>query len=188
MDISKITDYLFIGAEPTIIQANELDTRNVRLIISMIGGRRPPEELTKPSYRLLWLQTFDTILAPIPISKLMQGVTAALPVVQSGGGVFVYCAQGRHRSVAMGAAILVAMGHSAQEAIHLIRTQRMVADPQAWHIQKQILRFESHWQDNTNSERFLDRLCERYSALMVSVISQTVLYFRLDKGPLGKRL
>ncbi len=88
----------------------------------------------------------------------------------------------------MGAAILIAMGYSAQEAMHLVRRQRPVADPQAWHIQKQILRFESQWQNNTNPEKFLDRLRERYSMLMVSVISQAVLYFGLAKGPLGKRL
>ncbi len=89
MDISKITDFLFIGAEPKVAQTNELDSRNVRLIISMIGGRRPPEELAKPPYHLLWLQTFDTIFTPIPISELRQGVAAALPVIQSDEGVFV---------------------------------------------------------------------------------------------------
>jgi len=84
MDISKITDYLYVSASLQTTHIDELGTRNIRLIISMIGGHFSPKIFAQPPYRLLWLQTFDSILVPIPISKLMQGVQMALPVIQDG--------------------------------------------------------------------------------------------------------
>jgi hypothetical protein len=46
----------------------------------------------------------------------------------------------------MGAAILIAMGHSADEAMGLLRSRRETADPEAWHIRWRIVKFEKHWQ------------------------------------------
>ena len=51
----------------------------------------------------------------------MRGVNAALDVIHHGGKVYVHCAHGRHRSVAMGAAILIAQGMPATEAMELIK-------------------------------------------------------------------
>ena len=146
MDISQITDYLYVGAQPSAQDAEQLRALNVRLIISMAGTIHPPEALTQPPLSVLWLRTYDTIFTPIPIGKLMEGVQAALPVIQDGRGVLAYCREGRHRSVAMGAAILIAMGHSAEEAMQLLSARRKKADPQAWHIRRQIKKFEKHWQ------------------------------------------
>jgi hypothetical protein len=72
-------------------------------------------------------------------------VEAALPVIENGGRVLVFCEGGRHRSVAMASCILIGLGYSADEAVELIRTKREVADPYAWHIQRQIRRFEARW-------------------------------------------
>ncbi len=145
MNVSQITPYLFVGAEPKAVHFDELCARNVRLIISMIGAHRPPEAFAQPPCQLLWLETYDTLLTPIPIGRLLQGVQMALPVIQAGGSVLVYCRQGRHRSVAMAAAILIAMGHRADEAMHLLRSRRRVADPHARHIRRQIFEFERRW-------------------------------------------
>ncbi len=152
MDISQVTDYLYVGAQPSAQDAEQLHALNVQLIISMAGTIRPPAALSQPPLHLLWLRTYDTIFTPIPISKLMEGVQAALPVIQSGGGVLAYCREGRHRSIAMGAAILIAMGHSAEEAMRLLSTRRQKADPQAWHIKRQIKKFERRWQNMPRAE------------------------------------
>jgi protein tyrosine phosphatase (PTP) superfamily phosphohydrolase (DUF442 family) len=146
LDISQITDYLYVGAQPRAEHAGELRARDVRLIISMIGTDRPAAAFGEPPFRLLWLRTYDTFLTPIPVSKLMEGVRAALPVIRSGGRVLTYCARGRHRSAAMAAAILIAMGHSAEEAMRLLRARRRIARPQTWYVKRQIKRFEKHWQ------------------------------------------
>ncbi len=118
---------------------------NIRLVISMCGTIRPPEAFMQPPLQVLWLRTFDTIFTPIPMSALTKGVQAALPVIQDGGHVLAHCRHGRHRGVAMGAAILIALGHSAQEAMRLLRARRAQADPYAWHIRWRIEKFERHW-------------------------------------------
>jgi hypothetical protein len=53
--------------------------------------------------------------------------------------------QGKHRSVAMAAAILISMGHTGEEAIDLLTTARTVADPRRWYIRRQIKAFEIYW-------------------------------------------
>ncbi len=187
MNVSQITEYLFVGAEPQAMHFDELCARNVRLIISMIGAHRPPEAFGQPPCQLLWLETYDTILTPIPIGRLMQGVRMALPVIQGGGSVLVYCRQGRHRSVAMAAAILIAMGHPANEAMHLIRSRRRVADPHARHIRRQILEFERRWPgwedgQGASHQGLGDVYCESTTAL----ISRLAVRLGLGRGPLAR--
>jgi protein tyrosine phosphatase (PTP) superfamily phosphohydrolase (DUF442 family) len=144
MDISKITDYMYIAAHPNAEAANTIQELGVRLIINMIF-HRPAEVYKRPPFRLLTLRSFDSIFLPIPLSKLRKGVKTALPVIQDGDSVLIYCRKGRHRSVAMASCILIGKGYSPDEAMALISSQREVADPYAWHIQRQIRRFEKSW-------------------------------------------
>lgn len=146
MDISQITDYLYVGAQPEAAHVDDLRALGVRLIISMRGERRPPAAFAQPPLDVLWLKTYDTFFTPIPIHKLVEGVQAALPVIHSGGCVLTHCHRGRHRGVAMAAAILIAMGYSADEAMRLLRDRRAIAHPEAWYIRRQIQKFEKHWQ------------------------------------------
>ncbi len=150
MDISQITDQLYIAAHPGEKDVDALRDLNVRLILNMIFIR-PAEILTRPPFSMLTLRTFDSIFLPIPIGKLIKGVEAALPVMENGGSVLVYCREGRHRSVAMAAAILIGQGRSADEAMQLIASRRTRADPYAWHIQRRIRKFESVWNKVKNA-------------------------------------
>jgi len=145
MDISPITDYLFVGGQPDSAHADELNRLGVRLIISMRGEVRPPVVFEREPFQVLWLRTFDTLFTPIPIHKLVEGVRAALPVIVRGERVLAHCHYGRHRGVAMGAAILIAKGLTADEAMRLLRERRAVADPKLWYIRRQIQKFEKHW-------------------------------------------
>ncbi len=144
-DISEITDSLLVGAEPRAEDSSEIVRRNVRLIISMIGTSHPPQCFGEEPLACLWLPSFDTFLTPIAASKLLQGVEAANRTIANGGRVLVYCQKGRHRSIIMAAAILIANGFSADEAIKLLRSRRQVADPQTWYIRRQIVKFEALW-------------------------------------------
>lgn len=152
MDISQITDYLYIASLPRAEDAEAIRERNVSLIINMIFIR-PPKVYTQPPFRMLTLRTFDFPLLPIPIDKLKEGVEAALPVIENGESVLIYCHAGRHRSVAMGSCILIAMGHSADEAMQLVRAGREVADPHARHIERVIRKFGEEWQAGDNSSK-----------------------------------
>jgi hypothetical protein len=53
--------------------------------------------------------------------------------------------------VAIGASVLIAQGYRAREAIRLIKARRPVADPDAWHIKRQILKFEKTWNQGKKS-------------------------------------
>ena len=147
MDRSPITDYLYIAASPKGADAPEISQLGVRLIISMIAHRRPAAEFNASPLTALWLRTFDFFLLPIPLDVLEQGVRAALPVIDSGHKVLTYCQVGRHRSVAMAAAILIAKGCPADEAMALIAKRRSKADPYAGHIERQIRKFAAQWSE-----------------------------------------
>ena len=144
MDISKITEQLYIAAHPQAEAADAIRDMKVRLILNMILFR-PAEVYRHPPFRMLTLRTFDSIFLPIPIGKLVRGVEAALPVMENGESVLVYCREGRHRSVAMASSVLIGQGFSADEAMQLITSKRAKADPYAWHIQRRIRKFEEIW-------------------------------------------
>jgi len=45
----------------------------------------------------------------------------------------------------MGAAVLIALGYDPQEAMALIKEQRLSADPDLYYIRSRILRFARAW-------------------------------------------
>jgi hypothetical protein len=146
IDISKVTDYLYVGSRVGKEHADELKVLSFNLIISMIGQIPPDEIYTLPPFKTLWIKTYDTFFTPISIKKLLVGVEAALPITQNKGRVLVFCMQGKRRSIAMAAAILISMGHTGEQAIDLLTTAREVADPRRWYIHRQIKAFEKYWQ------------------------------------------
>jgi protein tyrosine phosphatase (PTP) superfamily phosphohydrolase (DUF442 family) len=148
MDYSEITDQLLIGTTPDRGDYKLLAALGVRLVINMRfwRGRSPAQGETPLQY--LRLRTFDSPLRPIPMSALIRGTHAALDVLRSGGKVYVHCARGRHRSIAMAAAILIAQGRTPAQAMELIKKRRVLADPEAFHIRRQILRFADCWEQS----------------------------------------
>ena len=145
MNFSKITDDVFVGTTPGPGDFESLRQLGIRLVINMrlLLGHPPVHALSSMQY--LRLRTFDSPLMPIPTSALIRGARAALKVIGEGGIVYAHCSRGRHRSVAMAAAILIAQGLSAEDAIRLIKAQRPVADPEAAHIRPRIIEFGEIW-------------------------------------------
>jgi hypothetical protein len=144
MGISAITDYLSILAWPSPADAAALEAAGVRLVIGMTQ-RVPPPGLIRSPMSWLHVPTRDTPLFPIPLAALFRGVEAALPVIDAGHGVAIHCSRGRHRSVALACAILIARGHTAAEAMTLVKVRRREADPDIWYIRRRILAFEHEW-------------------------------------------
>lgn len=151
MNFSKITDSLFIGTTPLPDDYATLRQLDVQLVINMRIERRPHPDRHDSPMPVLWLPTFDSPLIPIPVHMLRRGVRAALETIEEDGKVYVHCAEGRHRGVAMGAAILIAQGHSPDEAMGLIKKHRKEADPGAWYIKRQIRRFARTWDHREKS-------------------------------------
>jgi hypothetical protein len=146
MDMSRITDFLYVGTTPGREDFERLQELGVRLVINMrlLLGQPPSSSLL--SIRYLRLRTFDNPLLPIPSAVLVRGTRTALEVIAQGGAVYTHCSRGRHRSVAMAAAILIAQGYSPEAAMQRIGEQRAAADPGAAHIQPRILEFAQAWQ------------------------------------------
>jgi hypothetical protein len=140
-DASAITGQLYIASRPRTRHVEDVRGLKVDLVLSMIWFA-PPRALTRPPFRLMRLPTFDLWLLPMPLFMLRRGVSAAVPVLEAGGRVLVYCRAGRHRSVVMAACILVAMGMTADEAMDTIVAHRPIADPHARHIERRIREFE----------------------------------------------
>lgn len=146
MDFSRITPDLFIGTTPSVDDYPRLRDLGVRLIINMRWEHRPAPDPHPEPLSLLWLRTIDSPFFPIPIRLLIRGATAAIETIRDGGRVYTHCAAGRHRGVAMGAAVLIAQGQDPHAAMTLISQRRSVADPFAFYIRPRILKFAHVWE------------------------------------------
>jgi len=144
LDISQITDEIFIAAWPANQHTDQLEELNIRLILCMFWEPQD-RALKKPPFDNLQLPTIDFPLFPMPLGMLIKGVEAALPRIKRGERVMMYCKQGKHRSVAMACCLLIAQGYSADDAMLLVKQRRSTADPQARHIRQRIKKFEKYW-------------------------------------------
>ena len=104
MDVSTITETLYIGANPRGDVVENIHGLGVRMVISMIPIP-PTRAFFRHPFKLLILPTADDPRLPIPLFVLKYGVKRALPIIEQGDGVLVYCREGRHRSVAIAACI-----------------------------------------------------------------------------------
>ncbi len=145
MDFSEITKDLYIGTTPDAQDYNNLRELGVRLVINMRFARGPRPDLHPDALNFLWLRSIDSPVFLISLQKLLQGTHIALETIRNGGKVYSHCARGRHRSVAMGAAILIAQGYSSDDAMHLIKKQRPISDPDMFYIRRRILQFARLW-------------------------------------------
>ena len=145
IDISKVTDTLYVGSKISKDYVEEVKVLNFNLIISMIGQIPPDEIYNLPPFKTLWIRAYDTFFTPISTQKLLMGVEAALPVIQNKGKILVFCLLGRHRSIIMAAAILIGTGLTAEQASELLIASRKVADPHVWYVRWQIKKFEKFW-------------------------------------------
>ena len=150
MNPSLITPHLFVGGMPERGDYAQLHAQNIRLVLNMRFLKRLPEGEPEPPMPVLWLRALDSPLTPIPTGLLEQGVYAALPVIEAGGAVLSHCAYGRHRSVALAAAILIAQGYTAKDAMRLIKEKRPNADPDLYYIRWRIEAFERKWAEVSN--------------------------------------
>jgi protein-tyrosine phosphatase len=144
-NFSNITDDLFIGTTPLVEDYKGLRELGIRLIINMRFSRGPYPDSHHTPIQLLWLRTIDSPFFPLSMSKLMLGAKTALETIRMGGKVYVHCAYGRHRGVAMGACVLIAQGYDPEAAMKLIVERRPLANPNAYYIRPRIMMFARQW-------------------------------------------
>ena len=144
LDLSRITDTLYVAAYPKLEHIPQLRALPVQLMLTLL--LRPPHASVRHSVgQWMHLPCIDLPMTPIPMLLLWRGVDAALPVMAEGGIVLVHCRYGKHRSVAQACSILVGQGYSPAEAMSLVKAQRPQADPYAHHIQSRIYKFARTW-------------------------------------------
>ncbi len=144
IDLSRITDGLFISDWPEESDAPILEANGIRLLLSM-HWRRPSPVYRRPPFSTVWLPTIDSPITPLPVPTLRTGVLAALPALARGEGVLAHCVFGRHRGVAMACCVLIGLGYTAEQAMALVDQRRAVADPHVWYIRRRIEAFERDW-------------------------------------------
>lgn len=152
LDYSAITENLFIGAWPTKYHVETIKSLGVRLVISTIL-ETPDKELGQPPLSLVRVRATD--LGPrliFPRGQVLKGVEAALPVLERGEGVMVFCKAGKHRSATLTACILVGMGHSADEAMRIVSEARPKAEFKTAH-RNRIESFEKQWRARQGKEQ-----------------------------------
>jgi sporulation protein YlmC with PRC-barrel domain/protein tyrosine phosphatase (PTP) superfamily phosphohydrolase (DUF442 family) len=175
-----IIDGLYIAAWPTQEDVALIKSLGVRLIICM-DWVKPDAVLDEAPLHLISISFRD--LGPftsIPMPEVRQGVETALPVLQAGDGVMVYCKAGINRSPMMACCILIASGYSAEEAMALVKERRPVANPYHPTYRKQILKFEQQW-----SERQTDNLKRERSIAIESEHISIHAEVRCSDGVVG---
>lgn len=145
LDYNQITDYLFVGKTPRARDYAELLRAGVRLVINMRVEAYALAINARRSIKTIWLPSLDTKFTPIRVDKIVKAVKQADAVIKNGGKVYVYCRAGRHRSVAMATAILISQGLDIDSAVALMKSKRLVADPEKPHIYKVISKFSRLW-------------------------------------------
>lgn len=153
LDYSPITENLFIGAWPTKYHVETIESLGVKLVISTIL-ETPDKELGQSPLSMVRVRATD--LGPrllFPTGQVLKGVNAALPVLQAGEGVMVFCKAGKHRSATLTACILVGMGHSADEAMRMVEEARSQAEFKAAH-QRRIRSFEQEWRAHQKEKSY----------------------------------
>ena len=144
LDISQITANLFVSNWPIAKHAPEIAGYGISLIVCTLWESQDAA-LKQPPLRMIQIRMTDAPIMPLPLSQLRRGVEAALPVIESGGKVLVFCKSGIHRSVATASCILIGQGYSAEEAMRMVADGREKADPYKPHIRKRIEKFEPYW-------------------------------------------
>jgi len=144
-EFSKINEYLYIGTTPEAEDYIRLKEEGIDLVINMRFWMNPHPKEPLDGLNFLWLRSFDNPILKIPMNNLIRGVHESQKIIRNGGKILSHCARGRHRSVAMGAAILISQGYSIDESIALIKNGRPIVDPEIFYIKERIVRFNELW-------------------------------------------
>jgi protein-tyrosine phosphatase len=101
-----------------------------------------PSALAAASIAFLHLPTLDR--HGFTYAQMEEGVDWVLDHLEHGGKAFLHCEHGVGRGPLMACAVLVAQGHSAPEALRLVRAKRWQALPNDRQLAA-LLDFERAW-------------------------------------------
>ena len=146
LNYSEVTPQLAVGGAFRRRQIARLRARGVTAVVDCrLEAADDPSALAEAGIELLHLPTADRY--GFPYAQMRDGVNWVLARTSfaAGGKAFVHCEHGVGRGPLMAAAVLVGQGHSAPEALRMVRSARWQALPNDRQLAA-LLNFEAQWQ------------------------------------------
>jgi protein-tyrosine phosphatase len=109
-----------------------------------------PLALKQAGIEFLHLPTLDR--HGFTYAQMHEGVDWVLDHIANGGRAFLHCEHGVGRGPLMACAVLVAQGHTAPEALRIVRSGRWQALPNDRQLAA-LLKFEQEWNSRGQSVR-----------------------------------
>ncbi|HEY3063139.1 MAG TPA: dual specificity protein phosphatase [Chloroflexota bacterium] len=145
LNYSDITPHLAVGGAFRKRQIKRLKHRGVTAVVDCrLEARDDPEALKAAGIEFLHVPTLDRY--GFSFDQMQEGVHWALEHMRKGGRTFLHCEHGVGRGPLMACAVLVAEGHSAPEALKIVRAKRWQALPNDRQLDA-LLQFEQEWQN-----------------------------------------
>jgi len=143
LNYSDITPQIAVGGAFRGRQIKNLKQRGVTAVVDCrLEASDDPLALQAAGIDFLHLPTLDR--HGFTYAQLHEGVDWVLDHLDNGGRAFLHCEHGVGRGPLMACAVLVAQGHSAPEALRLVRTGRWQALPNDRQLDA-LLNFEREW-------------------------------------------
>ncbi len=141
LDMSRITDQLYVGRTPRRRDYQTLADVGITLLINMRAEWPSPIFVRQNIMQDIWVPCFDLPLGFVGQKRLLATALLAKQEIERGGKVYVFCHKGRHRSVAMASAVLLLQGYSLAKVQALFVKQRPVSDLKRYQVHRAVSRF-----------------------------------------------
>ncbi len=145
LNYSDVTPQLAVGGSFVNGQIKQLKKRGVTAVVDCREEAQDDAvALGQAGLEFLHLPAPDRYA--MTYEQLHEGVEWVLDRMSRGGRAFLHCEHGVGRGPLMACAVLVAQGHTAPEALRIVRDGRWQAMPNDRQL-KALLAFERDWRD-----------------------------------------
>lgn len=135
LNMSWVTPNLAVGGRILPEDIHRLAAAGVTRVVDTRSEHKDDEAaLGKEQINLLYLPAPDT--KPLTVEQLREGADWVNAQIADGGKVLIHCEHGVGRSVLLTAAVLVAQGMRAHDAITLVQRRRWQAAPNHRQMQR----------------------------------------------------
>ena len=154
LNYSDITPQLAVGGAFRKRQIKRLRHRGVTAVLDCrLEAEDDADALAGAGIHFLHVPTLDRY--GFTYAQMEQGVEWVLEQVSGGGKAFLHCEHGVGRGPTMACAVLVAQGHTAPEALRIVRAARWQALPNDRQLAA-LLDFEHSWRQQHRSRPSVD--------------------------------
>jgi protein-tyrosine phosphatase len=151
LNYSDVTPQLAVGGAFRKRQIKRLKHRGVTAVVDCrLEAEDDPVALKQAGIEFLHLPTLDR--HGFTNAQMHEGVDWVLDHIANGGRAFLHCEHGVGRGPLMACAVLVAQGHTAPEALRIVRRARWQALPNDRQLAA-LLKFEQEWNSRGQSVR-----------------------------------